>query len=241
MIKTLLMTYANNEDMNHQQPASAKQRGGCFSLFSSPIYLVLLCLAIFLMANGETTQPWELGENLPSEVETTRAASSNRLAQFYSPSVLYWEENILRWAADWELDPNLVATVMQIESCGDLNALSPAGAMGLFQVMPYHFLEGEHPFSPETNAYRGMSYLQLAMQTYSSVRLSFASYNGGISTAAKDEVYWPQETIDYVYWGTNIYHDASVGADSSATLDHWLRNGGANLCSQADLSLGLTP
>ena len=128
---------------------------------------------------------------------------------------------------------------MQIESCGDLNALSPAGAIGLFQVMPYHFSEDDNAYNPETNALRGLAYMQQALKTYNSVRLSFASYNGGIATAAKTENLWPQETIDYVYWGTNIYHDASIGSSTSVTLDKWLSSGGASLCFQAELSLGL--
>ena len=192
-----------------RKTASDDPPGGCFSLLFTPIYFILLTLAIFLMANGETTAPWDLTATPIKPAQENHTASEHKLAPFFSPEVLYWEENILRWAADWDLDPNLVATVMQIESCGDLNAVSPAGAIGLFQVMPYHFIDGENPFNPETNARRGMSYLQQALQTYQTSRLGFASYNGGIATAAKPEHQWPQETIGYVYWGTNIYQDTA--------------------------------
>ncbi|MBI1856315.1 MAG: transglycosylase SLT domain-containing protein [Chloroflexi bacterium] len=51
----------------------------------------------------------------------------------------YWAAAISRWANASNLDPNLVAVVMQIESCGNPSARSSAGAMGLFQVMPFHF------------------------------------------------------------------------------------------------------
>ena len=64
--------------------------------------------------------------------------TSTRIASFFTPEIQYWESNILAWAEEKGLDPNLVATVMQIESCGDPLAESPAGAIGLFQVMPYH-------------------------------------------------------------------------------------------------------
>jgi soluble lytic murein transglycosylase-like protein len=155
--------------------------------------------------------------------------------------VLYWEDKIVKWANERELDPNLVATVMQIESCGDPKALSPAGAMGLFQVMPYHFNTSEDPYHPNTNAKRGLAYLREALDRYNSVRLAFAGYNGGISTAGKAENLWKAETQRYVYWGTNIYQDARQGMSHSPTLDEWLSHGGASLCAQARQRLDLSP
>lgn len=225
-----------------QRAASTQTRGGCFSIIFSPLYFIFLILAIFLMANGETTQPWDISANPEiNQINTGAAKTSSQINQLFSDEVRYWETDILRWAEKWGLDPNLVATVMQIESCGDPGALSRSGAMGLFQVMPYHFNDSDSPYNPETNALRGMAYLRQAMDTYQSIRLSFASYNGGISTAAKPERNWPQETIRYVYWGTNIYQDAIGGKKSSATLDEWMASGGASLCAQAHQRLGLTP
>lgn len=231
----------NASPHSQRHKAAANQSsGGCLSLMVSPFYFLLLILAIFLMASGETTQPWDLTAE-PAQIDAAGSeASSQQLSRVFTPEVLYWETNIIRWANEWGLEPNLVATVMQIESCGDPNALSSAGAMGLFQVMPYHFSDSDSPYSPETNARRGMNYLQQALQTYDgSIRLSLAGYNGGIGTAEKPQSEWPDETVRYVYWGTNIYQDAVSGKTSSATLDEWLSRGGASLCSQAHQSLGL--
>jgi hypothetical protein len=232
------------KSVNHLDPdptAAAQPTGGCFSLIFSPFYFVLLVLAILLMASGETTQPWELTGHSADDLGGNGRKGTSGISPLFTPEVLYWEDNILRWAAEWELDPNLVATVMQIESCGDPFALSPSGAIGLFQVMPYHFQGDEAPNSPETNAMRGLAYLKQANLTYQSVRLSLAAYNGGIGTAANPESVWPDETIGYVYWGTNIYRDAAAGQTASPTLDEWLSKGGVNLCSQARARLGLKP
>jgi hypothetical protein len=226
---------------NNRKTASTQPRGGCFSLIFSPFYFIFLVLAIFLMASGETTQPWDLSAHAAAQESSPAAEPTVSLNQLFTDEVLYWEANIHRWAAHWDLDPNLVATVMQIESCGDPNALSRAGAMGLFQVMPYHFNESDSPYAPETNSLRGMAYLRKALDTYQSIRLSLASYNGGIGTAAKPESQWPQETMRYVYWGVNIYQDAVSGKSSSPTLEEWLASGGASLCAQARQRLGLTP
>jgi soluble lytic murein transglycosylase-like protein len=225
----------------NQKTAITQHRGGCFSLILSPIYFIFLLMTIFLMANGETTQPWDLTAYTKLDQELSTPAHSPALSRLFTPEVLYWESSILQWSAEWDLDPNLVATVMQIESCGDPTALSPAGAMGLFQVMPYHFSAEDTPYTPDTNAMRGLAYLRQAMDTYNTVRLSLASYNGGIGTAAKPESSWPDETTRYVYWGTNIYQDASEGKATSPTLDEWLTRGGASLCSHARERLGLAP
>jgi soluble lytic murein transglycosylase-like protein len=48
-----------------------------------------------------------------------------------------WEPLILKYAAQYQIDPDLVAAVMTVESSGNPNAVSYAGAVGLMQVMPY--------------------------------------------------------------------------------------------------------
>lgn len=157
------------------------------------------------------------------------------LAQVFSPQVLQWEKEIQQWASNLDLDPNLVATVMQIESCGNPNAISPAGAMGLFQVMPYHFNASDDPYSPDTNAERGLDYLRSALKKYNGdIGMALAGYNGGINGASRPQSEWAQETIDYKYWGENIYADAATSRLSSPALEEWLAAGGASLCVQAE-------
>lgn len=244
---------------NRRKATSTQPRGGCFSLVSTPLVMAALVLFIIQMVSGETTRPWDLvavakpvenGITITIEdasaSESQSASSSQKanshLARFFAPSVLYWEADILRWANEWGLDPNLVATIMQIESCGDPRALSSAGAMGLFQVMPYHFSDTDSPYKPNTNAKRGMAYLSQALDTYNNnTRLALASYNGGIGTAAKAEMYWPAETQRYAYWGTGIYSAAEKGKDSSPRLEEWLGAGGHSLCQQAEERLGINP
>jgi hypothetical protein len=178
--------------------------------------------------------------NLVPAREGEPIASLNSLAPFFSPSVQYWSEKILAWSAAWELDPNLVATVMQIESCGDPRAQSWAGAMGLFQVMPYHFQPGEDGFDPQTNASRGLSYLKQAYQSAGGdIRLTLAGYNGGITGAKRPAEQWSAETQRYTYWGVGIYTDALEGLLNSQILEEWLAMGGASLCAQAKHRLGI--
>ena len=159
------------------------------------------------------------------------------LSPLFTPGIHFWGEKIMGWASETGLDPNLIATVMQIESCGDSRATSGAGAMGLFQVMPYHFESGENAYYPDTNALRGLGYLKSSLDTASgNARLAFAGYNGGISIISKAESSWANETQRYAYWGSGIYADALQGASQSARLDEWLSHGGTSLCAQARAS-----
>ena len=159
---------------------------------------------------------------------------------FFQPGVIHWEKKILSWADTYDLDPLLIATVMQIESCGDPHAVSPAGAQGLFQVMPYHFQPEEDMLDPQTNAARGLTYLHKALnKSNGDIQLAMAGYNGGHTQIDRHPDRWPEETKRYVAWGWGIYQDAKLGMTTGQTLSAWLDAGGQHLCRQAEISLGL--
>ncbi len=161
------------------------------------------------------------------------------LAEFFAPSVRHWEREILQWAALYEVDPHLLATVMQIESCGHPTVISGAGARGLFQVMPYHFEAGENMLDPATNAKRGGGYLRQCYQAADGlIGLTLACYNGGQGALRQPRDRWPSETQRYYRWGLGVYGDAAAGASSSQTLDQWLSAGGQRLCDSARQELG---
>ncbi len=170
------------------------------------------------------------------------AASASRISPIFSPEVQHWSPLIEQIADEFGLDPDIVATVMQIESCGFQDAESHAGAQGLFQVMPFHFGAGEVMKDPQTNAFRGAKYLAegLAM-TAGNVNLTLAGYNGGHGTAQRAMSSWPNEMQRYYYWGSGIYADAKAGKAYSERLDEWMRAGGASLCNQAAARIGLMP
>jgi soluble lytic murein transglycosylase-like protein len=156
------------------------------------------------------------------------------LASLFTPQVLAWEGEILRWSEEFSLDPNLAATVMQIESCGNPQAVSRSGAQGLFQVMPFHFAAEEDMQDPETNARRGLTYLvEALLLAEGDVRRALAGYNGGHGVIGWNEADWPEETRRYAYWGEGIYSDAAAGDSFSPRLNEWLAAGGTSLCEVA--------
>lgn len=158
------------------------------------------------------------------------------IAPMFSPEIHYWANDIVRWAQIYGggLDPDLVATVMQIESCGHADISSPAGAQGLFQVMPFHFHTGEVMTDPETNARRGVGYLaQCWEMADQDVGRTMACYNGGPSVLRRPFQRWAWETQRYYVYGATIFADAQANMTRSPSLDYWLNVGGAGLCTLA--------
>lgn len=202
---------------------------GCLWSLIPPFSILLLGVLLYL---GFSQVKVGLAGGAPTTGSSTKHPQDG-IASLFTPEVQLWEEEILAWSVRYHLDPDLVATVMQIESCGYVRAESSAGARGLFQVMPYHFHEGEDPFHPGTNAKRGLKYLRMAQEAGGTTRLTLAGYNGGITGAQQPRDRWNDEMVRYVYWGYQIFKDAKAGLDHSPRLEEWLHSGGAYLCGLA--------
>jgi soluble lytic murein transglycosylase-like protein len=162
------------------------------------------------------------------------------LAPLFTPEVTFWEPQILAWSQIHNVEPNLLATIMQIESCGHPTVNSPAGAQGLFQVMPFHFASTENMLDPDTNALRGANFIKECLNwSNGDVGLAMACYNGGPRVIQMNSANWYQEVKSYYHWGTGIYADALSNKNSSDTLTRWLNAGGDRLCRQAAAQIGL--
>jgi soluble lytic murein transglycosylase-like protein len=251
------MSRARFQDPEEWQTAVASETGsGCLSFYVlPPLAALLITVLVALIALKSPLKPSALPINNSTLVLQNSAAPANpaapiwgapvnnasgALSPVFTKEVQHWGNDIVRWANAAGVDPNLAATVMQIESCGDPRATSRSGATSLFQVMPFHFKFGENPYDPETNALRGMSYLARSLQAGSGdARLALAGYNGGIGVIARSEWAWPAETKRYVLYGAPIYEDARNGATSSASLTEWYQKYGVNLCRQAAERLGI--
>jgi len=166
--------------------------------------------------------------------------ASGEIAPLFAAPVQYWSSRIADWSQLYDVEPNLLATVMQIESCGHPTVVSRAGAQGLLQVMPFHFASGEDMLDPDTNAKRGATYLNYCVNAAKGdVGLALACYNGGPSVITRPLNSWSPETQRYYRWGVGIYSDAVMSRPESATLNAWLDAGGRLLCQQAGQQIGI--
>ncbi len=249
------MPRARSHNLDDWQTAAAFDNGsGCLSFYMlAPLAALLIAGLVALVALTSPLSPSVLpaaSHNSTMLLQTaappvwsipaSNAGASGAVSPIFTKEIQHWANDIVRWANAAGLDPNLAATVMQIESCGDPRATSRSGATSLFQVMPFHFKLGENPYDPDTNALRGMSYLARSLEAGGgNPRLALAGYNGGIGVISRGESAWPSETKRYVLYGGPIYEDARNGATSSAMLTEWYQKYGAGLCRQAAQRLGI--
>lgn len=165
------------------------------------------------------------------------------IAPLFTREVQFWGDRIKLWGAQYGVDPNLAATIMQIESCGLPSATSTASAQGLFQVMPFHFTDpGETTVmtNPDVNARRAFGVMKECLgYSNGEAEGALACYNGGPSQVYRTQANRYAETRRYVDWGGRIYVDAQQGKSSSEALTNWLQSGGVYLCERAAVALNL--
>ena len=118
-------------------------------------------------------------------------------------------------AARHNVDPNLVRSVVKVESNFNPNAVSRKGAMGLMQLMPAtaRSLNVSNPFDPQQNVDAGVRHLKQLLESYGGdVRLSLAAYNAGAGAVARSAgVPRFAETRNYVRRITELYAGGNGG------------------------------
>ena len=113
-------------------------------------------------------------------------------------------------AARHNVDPNLVRSVIKVESNFNPNAVSRKGAMGLMQLMPStaRSLHVTNPFDPQQNVDAGVRHLKSLLESYGgNIKLSLAAYNAGAGAVARSSgVPRFAETQNYVRRITELYY-----------------------------------
>ena len=100
------------------------------------------------------------------------------------------------------VSPKLLAAVAKVESGYDRNAVSPAGARGLMQIMPATARElGVDPMDPAQAVDGAARLLAGHLKTFDSLPLALAAYNagagavrryGGVPPYAETQAYVPK-------------------------------------------------
>ena len=104
-------------------------------------------------------------------------------------------------AAATGLSPHLIETVARTESGLDPGAVSPAGAVGLMQLMPgTPRTLGVDPKDPAQNLMGGARYLRVQIDRFDGA-LDLAAYNAGPARAGDHPAFWSPELIGRPYPG----------------------------------------
>jgi soluble lytic murein transglycosylase-like protein len=170
-------------------------------------------------------------------------------------TVQRWEDTINEMGRRYDIDPNVLAIIMTLESGGYTQAESPAGAQGLMQVTPLtagdiaeRYLkeprENYDLMDPRTNIEFGTAYLALLRDEFGeqvqgpswdkTAELIAAGYNGGPGAANsiyKGEGLTSEETLVYSRDAFNMWRERH--AEESPTYDRWLQRGGSRLIDLA--------
>lgn len=142
------------------------------------------------------------------------AASPLSHAHPLSPTVQATPFGTERWAAliakasqRFGVPQAWIGAVVQAESGGNPQAVSPKGAMGLMQIMPQTWADlrrryrlGTDPFDPHDNVFAGTAYLRELYDRYGYPDL-FAAYNAGPTRFDAYLVHQqplPEETVRYL-------------------------------------------
>lgn len=101
-----------------------------------------------------------------------------------SPTLGDLDDDLESLARAHAVEPALVRAVIAAESAGNPRAVSPAGAIGLMQLMPGTAAAlGVDPWQPRENLRGGIAYLASLLRTFDDTRLALIAYNAGPSHA----------------------------------------------------------
>jgi len=137
------------------------------------------------------------------------------------PATVPFGSAIHRAALRYRLDSRLLVAIVEAESGFDARSVSPAGALGLMQIMPDLATEqGGDPFDPSVNLEAGAKYFSALLQRFNGdLELALAAYNAGPETVHRYGKVPPyRETQAFVRRVLSIYEARSKQDTERATF-----------------------
>jgi hypothetical protein len=170
-------------------------------------------------------------------------------------TVRRWEPQIDEMAKKYNIDPNLIAILVTLESGGYAGAVSEADAQGLMQITPpaaqdiakKYLQEPRTDYDlkdPSTNIEFGTAYVAHLRDEFGdptqspswdyTVELVAAAYNGGPGSAGmlfRGQGLPSQQAVSYSRDVMNMWRERN--AETSPTFNRWLERGGQRLIDLA--------
>ena len=183
--------------------------------FAVPLYSQTSGIAAITDQNGQTIY-------MNTDNSAKQAAPWGfRDAQTSPPAQI--DSIVQRVSDEYQVDPQLVRTIIRVESDYDPKAVSPKGAMGLMQLIPAtaERFGVENPFDARQNIEGGVTYLKHLLNMFGgNLPLSLAAYNAGENSVLKSGgIPAIPETRAYVKKITQLYDGEHTSAMAEVTLD----------------------
>jgi transglycosylase-like protein with SLT domain len=145
------------------------------------------------VADVAKIEPEEVFTPIPHPAPAAPAPAANQLP---------YHEFVLAAASRYDVDAELISSVMEVESHFNPKAVSPKNARGLMQLLPETAarLGVKDIFDPKENIDAGTHYLHDLLQLYNNdLTLALAAYNAGPDKVQKYGNVPPyRETVSYV-------------------------------------------
>lgn len=158
--------------------------------------------------------PAYAGEKPPSLVEASKN-SQTPPKNYIRQTNTNLDPIIEKAARKYEVDADLIRSVIKTESNFNSQAISPKGAKGLMQLMPgtARDLGVKDAYDPEENIMGGTRYLKSLLDRYhGKIDLTLAAYNWGMGNVEKNPQKLPRETANYIARVNNYYKNFKESA-----------------------------
>jgi soluble lytic murein transglycosylase-like protein len=116
-----------------------------------------------------------------------------------SDKVMRWGKEIQAASTKYGIEPAVIAAIIEQESGGNPDIQSPAGAIGLMQLMPRTAQGlGVNPYDPGQNIEGGTKYLAIQLNRFGSLEMALAAYNAGPGNVLNSRYLYISETQNYI-------------------------------------------
>jgi hypothetical protein len=157
----------------------------------------------------------------PTPMPTTVTTQTVEVVGQYTNTVEQWRPEIDEWSVVYGVDADIIATVLQVQTCGNKDYFSERELRyGLFGVEWFLFSEGDDHYDLNRNAELGMEVLRDLSQQTNSEGLVFGGWK---SRAAMVQSFdrWPRLAMQFFWSARPIYVGAKAG-DGGAAAREWL-------------------
>ena len=140
-----------------------------------------------------------ISSNFSKDILYSNNRFANRVGRLIYPPGYSTEVN--RYASENNIEPYLLYALIREESWFNKNSVSPAGAIGLMQLMPHtasnvkgSYIDRDSLFDPETNISLGARFFSDLLKQYDgNIFMALAGYNAGPAAVSR----WIKERDGY--------------------------------------------